>query len=65
MHPITLKFPDVSNIVNFVVKQRLTEIDSNSEALTITGVLTEKQIRTACEHYGAILQQGASQLKTV
>ena len=53
MKQALLLFPDPGSMAEFILKNRLSNIESNSKECTISGVFTDKQLTIAEGLYGA------------
>ena len=53
MKQALLLFPDVGSMAEFIVKNRLSNIESDSKQRSISGVFTDRQLTIAEGLYGA------------
>jgi len=53
MKKAVLIFPEVTSMAEFILSQRISRAQSNSNDLTLTGVMTEQQIATARKQFKA------------
>jgi hypothetical protein len=53
MKKVTLLFPNASSLLNFVFQERFSGLDVKSSELTVSGLLTEKQVTLTCTKYEA------------
>ena len=52
---IRLLFPDSSQLTEFVLKENIKDLETNSSEFSLKGLMTSSQIQTATEIYGAIV----------
>jgi hypothetical protein len=52
MKSVVLVFPDVTTMAEYILKQRVSQVQTDSTAITITGVLPDEKIAKACTDYG-------------
>lgn len=57
MRRVTLLFPDVSRLADFLFTNRIKKADVASAHLTLTAELSEKKILCACADYGAEIKR--------
>lgn len=57
MKKVVLIFPDTTSIANFILKERVSNSEVNSNEYTLIGVLTDRQIVTAETFYGCIFKK--------
>lgn len=56
MRIVILIFPDTLMMSDFIMQCRISNAEVNSRDLTLTAVLSEKQIEVACAKYQAFLR---------
>jgi hypothetical protein len=52
MKSVVLAFPDVTTMVEYILKQRVSHVQTDSSAITVTGELSDEKIAKACTDYG-------------
>ncbi|RYZ21638.1 MAG: hypothetical protein EOO16_12255 [Chitinophagaceae bacterium] len=55
MKSVTLIFPTVASLAEFLIVERISSVETDSIAKTITAVLADQQIASACTKYNACL----------
>jgi hypothetical protein len=57
MRKVVLEFPNVIAIISYLLTEEIGGLEVNSTQLQLTGVLSDKQIVTACTAYKAIVHK--------
>lgn len=49
---VILSFPDVSVMADYILKQKVSQIQTDSKTVTLSGILSDEDIAKACTTYG-------------
>lgn len=52
MKSVVVSFPDITIMAEFILRQKLSHVQTDSKAITITGILSDDQIAKAYTVYG-------------
>ena len=52
MKLVVLSFPDITTMTEYILNQRVSHVQTDSHAITITGELSDIDIAKACTTYG-------------
>jgi hypothetical protein len=56
MYRVVLIFGDTEDLANFLLSEPMRGVETNSVELTLSGILTKKQVDTACKNFGAYIR---------
>jgi len=55
MKPVTLYFPDTVSLIEFLLSERISGVESNNSYHSLEGVFSHQTIEKACKEFGATI----------
>ena len=62
MKEVLLAFNDVASMAEFILQQKLSNIETDSRLVTIKGVLSDREVMKACQSYDAAIIKGVGEI---